>query len=109
MGYGSYTLPDGREAGYLVDAECDADGCATVIDRGLGYLCGEMPDGHRDPDDHGCGRYFCGEHERQHDCPAPACEAYDVTENLWCHLREGHDDEKHQDPGGETFEAVDDE
>lgn len=59
MGYAHYTLDDGREAGYGVDAVCDEPGCDAKIDRGLAYLCGAQPD----PDDgEGCGRYFCGEH-----------------------------------------------
>lgn len=45
MGYASYTLPDGREGGYAVDAICDLDGCEVEIDRGLGYLCGTRPGG----------------------------------------------------------------
>lgn len=71
MGYGFYVLPDGREAGYGVEAAQDLDGCETEINRGLGYLCGDMPDGHRDSSDPGCGRYFCGEHESLHSCPNP--------------------------------------
>lgn len=58
MGYASYTLPDGREGGYAVDAECDQDDCTEEIDRGLGYLCGRNPGGYP----HGCGNYFCSEH-----------------------------------------------
>jgi hypothetical protein len=58
MGYASYTLPDGREGGYAVEAECDRDDCETAIDRGLGYLCGTRPGGWP----FGCGGYFCGEH-----------------------------------------------
>jgi len=69
MGYGYYLLPDGREAGYGVAAECDREGCTTQIDRGLGYLCGDMPDGHREDDAPGCGKYYCGEHGDDHDCP----------------------------------------
>lgn len=71
MGYGSYILPDGREAGYMVDATCDKDGCETEIDRGLGYLCGRFPNGHRDDNEPGCGNYFCLEHQDAHDCPNP--------------------------------------
>lgn len=71
MGYAHYTLPDGREAGYGVAATCDADGCTAEIDRGLGYLCGQEPDGWRAEDDPGCGRYFCAEHESNHNCPNP--------------------------------------
>ncbi len=58
MGYASYTLPDGREGGYAVDATCDLDGCEAEIDRGLGYLCGSVPGGHP----FGCGKYFCSAH-----------------------------------------------
>jgi hypothetical protein len=58
MGYGSYVLPDGREAGYMVEDICNEDGCTTEIDRGLGYLCGQTPGG----DEYGCGGYYCGAH-----------------------------------------------
>lgn len=71
MGYAYYRLPDGREAGYGVEAECDHDGCTERIDRGLGYLCGSDPDGYRDPGEPGCGRYYCPRHECDHDCPNP--------------------------------------
>lgn len=71
MGYGYYVLSDGREAGYLVTATCDREGCDEVIDRGLGYLCGRHPDGFRDPDEYGCGSYFCGRHDADHDCSNP--------------------------------------
>ena len=60
MGYGSYLLPDGREAGYNVEAVCDEPGCDEVIDRGLAYLCGDDPAGLGLTT--GCGGYFCGEH-----------------------------------------------
>lgn len=71
MGYSYYVLPDGREAGYGVDAECDSPECDAEIDRGLGYLCGRSPDGHRDPGEPGCGRYYCMAHLGDHDCPNP--------------------------------------
>lgn len=90
MGYAHYTLPDGREAGYGVQAECDAPGCVNMIDRGLSYLCGETPDGHRDPSEHGCGNYFCTELESHHDCPNPACGEYSDDGNLYCQLARGH-------------------
>lgn len=48
----------GRMVGYAVVASCDQYGCNTTIDRGLAYCCGGMHDG----GDHGCGRYFCGQH-----------------------------------------------
>ena len=57
MGYASYTLPDGREAGYAIETTCDEPGCDTRINRGLAYLCGHEP-----ADGLGCGDYFCGEH-----------------------------------------------
>lgn len=57
MGYASYTLSDGRQAGYGIDATCDELGCDAEIHRGIDYLCGDQPDG-----DHGCGRYFCYDH-----------------------------------------------
>jgi hypothetical protein len=62
MGYAFYELPDGREAGYGVEAVCDEPGCAEEIDRGLGYLCGTDPG---EPED-GCGGYFCGAHDFHH-------------------------------------------
>ena len=68
MGYGYYILPDGREAGYGVDAECDLDDCSKQINRGLGYLCGDLPDGHRLDSDFGCGKYFCDMHNVNHGC-----------------------------------------
>lgn len=58
MGYAYYLLPDGREAGYSVEAECDEPGCDAQIDRGLGYLCGTDPGG----SEGSCGDYFCGRH-----------------------------------------------
>lgn len=58
MGYAHYVLADGREAGYAVEDICNEDGCNTKIDRGFGYLCGDIPGG----DEYGCGGYFCGEH-----------------------------------------------
>lgn len=59
MGWGSGYNDQGREVGYAVDAECDQDGCSAQIDRGLAYVCGGMHDG----GDHGCGGYFCGDHQ----------------------------------------------
>jgi hypothetical protein len=31
----------------------------------------QPPRGHRDFSEPGCGRYFCGEHDVDHDCPNP--------------------------------------
>jgi hypothetical protein len=58
MGYASYTLADGRQAGYAIEATCDEKDCTARIDRSLGYLCGRSPGG----DEWGCGNYFCSEH-----------------------------------------------
>lgn len=74
MGYGYYILPDGREAGYGVTATCDVIGCEAEIDRGLAYLCGNAPDGHRDSEEFGCGLYFCLDHLDDHECSWPECE-----------------------------------
>ena len=95
MGYGSYVLPDGREAGYNVAAECDYSGCKQGIDRGLGYLCGGEPDGFRDPDEGGCGFYFCDTHicQTDHSCTNPDCGKYSWVDegNMCCYLAKGHD------------------
>jgi hypothetical protein len=88
MGYAYYTLADGREAGYGVDALCDHPDCGAEIDRGLAYLCGQRPGGYP----HGCGDYFCSGHlylgyfdgdtveqrlerKRHHVTPHQMCEA----------------------------------
>lgn len=105
MGYAYYVLPDGREAGYGVTALCDADGCKVQIDRGMGYLCGEMPDGYRDPDEPGCGRYYCGAHEFHHSCPKEECGVYpsDDEESVEpCYLIKGHEG-PHKDQSGLFF------
>jgi hypothetical protein len=48
-----------RDIGYGVPALCDHPQCYELIDRGLGYVCGnEEPYGGED----GCGLYFCTEH-----------------------------------------------
>lgn len=52
------TNADGREVGYRVDGVCEAEGCDAEIDLGLGYACGNMPDGGA----YGCGKYFCYDH-----------------------------------------------
>jgi len=48
-----------RDIGYGVPAWCDHPGCMVEIDRGLSYVCGGEPYG----GEHGCGLYFCGEHQ----------------------------------------------
>lgn len=94
MGYAHYALPDGRDAGYGVEATCDADGCDAEIDRGLGYLCGDSPDGHRDPDEPGCGKYHCPQHQADHACKNPECGTYSDggDGDLCCTLARGHED-----------------
>jgi hypothetical protein len=58
MGWAHGINNEGREVGYGVSATCDEEGCNERIDRGIAYVCGGMHDG----GNHGCGRYFCGEH-----------------------------------------------
>lgn len=48
-----------RDVGYGVPAQCDHPDCNKDIDRGLGYVCGGDPYG----GEHGCGLFFCGEHQ----------------------------------------------
>lgn len=93
MGYAHYNLPDGREAGYAVEASCDQPGCTETINRGIDFLCGDSPDGHRDPDEPGCGRYYCDEHIREdiHNCPDPRCPVYEPTGYETCDLVRGHE------------------
>jgi hypothetical protein len=55
----------GRPIGYGVEATCDFPGCGAVIDRGLGYCCGDMHGGQN-----GCGGYYCPAHL---DPPAHNC------------------------------------
>lgn len=49
-----------RDVGYGVPAQCDQPRCKALIDRGLGYVCGNQPYG----GEGGCGLYFCGKHQR---------------------------------------------
>jgi len=113
MGYAYYTLPDGREAGYGVEATCDFPGCDEKIDRGLSYLCGESPNGFRDPEEPGCGNYFCPAHiaENNHNCTNPTCSEYSLETfdrasfkgcNYWCGLVRDHDGQ-HFDPYEKHF------
>lgn len=90
MGYAHYTLADGREAGYGVSAQCDEPGCTTQIDRGLGYLCGPNPLGHKDDDEAGCGNYYCMDHHGTHECTEPEC-GYSDDESYYCSKVKGHD------------------
>lgn len=102
MGYGYYVLPDGREAGYGVEARCDATGCAATIDRGLGFLCGRNLLGHKDIDEAGCGNYYCENHRYAHDCTAPECDVWNEDESCSCTLAAGHD-LPHRDDEGEQW------
>lgn len=107
MGYGYYVLPDGREAGYTVEATCDAGGCKVEIDRGFGYLCGAMPNGWRDSEEPGCGNYYCPWHIGVHGCPNQVCGSYpcpDCEEELGdpCLLLAGHIGD-HEDIDGRGF------
>lgn len=61
-----------RDIGYGVPAECDHPKCHERIDRGLGYVCGGEPYG----GEHGCGLYFCGNHQRWSYQRCPRCAAY---------------------------------
>lgn len=93
MGYGYYTLPDGREAGYTVDAVCDLPGCEEEIHRGLDYLCGENPSGRKDGGEWGCGLYFCPPHGDcdMHACANPICGLYSDNTDAYCGGVRGHD------------------
>lgn len=64
MGWGIGTGRGGRDIGYMVPAICDHPDCDEEIDRGLGYVCGGM----HEEEEEGCGLYFCGKHQSDHDC-----------------------------------------
>lgn len=61
MGYARYELEDGRMGGYAVEATCDEPDCNATIDRGMGYVCGDVR-ALVNSGDEGCGKYFCAEH-----------------------------------------------
>lgn len=73
MGYAVYEDRDARDhgvsrwAGYGVPAVCDHPDCATEIDRGMAYKCGELGGdnfGELHGDEcTGCGLYFCSAHQ----------------------------------------------
>jgi len=90
MSLAYYILPDGREAGYGVAAECDDSQCHQLIDRGRGYLCGDNPLGRKEDDEAGCGNYFCLVHLPDHRCPVPGCDM-PCEDALPCSLVRGHD------------------
>lgn len=104
MGYSYYLLPDGREAGYGVEAECDHPNCHARIDRGMAYLCGQNPLGHKDADEPGCGNYYCGDHEFDHDCTEPVCDLFPADGGMSCELAAGHD-LPHRSEDGEFIEC----
>lgn len=111
MGYAFYELADGREAGYGVEAQCDADSCEKEINRGMGYLCGESPKVYSTDDgEWGCGYYFCGEHEYAHDCTNPMCGVDSFDGDLYCGEIRGHE-MPHKDPhtGDEFTKTEEDE
>lgn len=102
MGYAFYELADGREAGYAVDAQCDADGCEKEINRGMGYLCGDYPKVHiTDDGEWGCGNYHCGVHEYDHNCANPMCGEYSLYGDEYCGEIRGHE-MPHRDPNTEV-------
>lgn len=107
MGYASYTLPDGREGGYAVKAECDKPDCHEQINRGMDYLCGEVPGGH-ETGVAGCGNYHCPPHQNPtaHDCQHPPCDLWDPTENMTCELLRGHDGAHYNVDEDEHFTAT---
>ena len=50
---------NGREIGYGVEAKCDHPECNEIIDRGVSYACGGLPD-------KGCGGFYCSMHIHDH-------------------------------------------
>lgn len=59
MGYAYYDTQLGP-AGYSVEDVCHEPECDEAIDRGLAYLCGNVPG--YEWDEFGCGRWYCGDH-----------------------------------------------
>jgi hypothetical protein len=109
MGYASYALQDGREAGYSVAATCDADQCTTTINRGLDFLCGQEP-GVPDPAYPGCRNYFCEPHQQDHECPNPTCGQYPSSAEQAdgpCELTAAHE-RWHVDGDGTAFTRTED-
>lgn len=106
MGYARYeiTRKDGQtiEAGYDVEAVCEEKGCATEIDRGLAFLCGQVPGG----DETGCGGYFCADHmlgdQKCTRCAAAATEA-----NTWTNPATGEKFDLRDDylPEGDPYKT----
>lgn len=57
MGW-SIGYANGRDVGYGVPCTCEYPTCKAIIDRGLSFVCGDMPGS----DEFGCGGFFCGKH-----------------------------------------------
>lgn len=108
MGYSYYTLPDGREAGYGVEAECDHPDCHETIDRGLGYLCGRNPLGHKDAEEPGCGNYYCSKHEYDHGCSSAECGKYEGHGDGYCGLIADHEPPHRDAHDGHEFAVIED-
>jgi hypothetical protein len=53
-------IDGGRLVGYGIPATCDRRGCKAVIDRGLGWRCGETRN--LTETGYGCGRFYCEDH-----------------------------------------------
>lgn len=103
MGWGYGHNDEGREIGYSVEAKCDEPGCGRDIDRGLAYVCGGMHDG----DEHGCGKYFCGDHlyiaETQ--LCRPCSDQFHIDHpNFWDQFEEELNDEIEKEAKGEENE-----
>lgn len=83
-----------RMVGYTMLVFCDVPRCLEVIDRGLGYRCGEAPEDVQRPIDtipaRGCGAYTCAKHSGGdgHDCLAIAGWREDDEGHITC--VEGH-------------------
>lgn len=102
MGYAFYELADGREAGYGVEAQCDAGGCLKKINRGMAYLCGENPKVYStDNGEWGCGNYYCGDHEHDHGCTNAMCGEHSLYGDEYCGEIRGHE-LPHVDPHTEV-------
>jgi hypothetical protein len=56
MGW-AYGEVNGKAVGHSVPDVCNELGCDEVIDRGLGYACGDMPGSGL-----GCDGFFCEQH-----------------------------------------------
>jgi hypothetical protein len=103
MGYAHYKIRRNGEqidAGYGVEAVCEKTDCATTIDRGLAYLCGQTPGG----DEQGCGGYFCAEHLTGNQQCEPCAKAADEA-NTWTNPETGEEFDLRDEylPEGEEY------